>query len=548
VQVVDTGLDVNSPFFIDNAVAVTPRRNAWNGFAAVASPHRKVEDYWAVADGFDGVSDLLSTPISPGGLVGHGTHCAGSVSGAAVITAASPPEDALLGLLSGTAAGARLAVVDTGCDTPAGCTTPAGSTAGPCGFGSLCIPPYDQLFGSGYGQEARITSNSWGGLSTGVYTLESASIDAYVHAHPEFLPVFAAANDGFKTGSISISSQAVSKNVLAVGATHDGLPAHLAKIRPFTVEGVPYPAMYQDASPKSCASVLNFAASEGLTCPTDPTTNAQQCYASYAAWQGRQVPGFSSSPNALEPYGRDGNMEFSLCCGCTPLLVLQGAPPIAAAQFLSSFAGQPRTPGIYYSRFPSSFSSAGPSADGRIKPDVTAPGVEIISARSAGAAARPYGTFSCSSGQSSTVAPPGASFSPIQAAPGSFIADLVTTLEPIYVTTVVVPYSMASTTVGAFLTLEVNNYDRSQPTSSATFLGPAFVFSQRFPVTSQSGLATFTLNFELHAGATVAFVVRPLFLSSVTFQISSNFNVPSTQCFGTMSEFTRALPLRHFLR
>ena len=545
VQVVDSGLDFNSPFFFDPAVAVTPRRNAWKGFAEAASPHRKVEDYWAVADGFDSPSDRATL-----GSNGHGTHCAGSIGGAAVITAATPPEDALLGVLSGTAAGARLAVVDVGCDTPTGCTTAPATTAAPCGLGSLCAPPFDLLFGAGYAQEARISSNSYGGLNTGAYTLASASIDAYAHAHPEFLPVFAAANDGFSTGSISLSTQAVSKNVLTVGATNDGLPAHLAKIKPFTVEGVTYPAMYQDASPKSCVSVLSFAASAGLTCPSDPATNAQQCYASYAAWQGQQVPGFSSDPGANAPYGRSGNMEFPLCCGCSPILVLQGALESSAAeaqQFISSFAGRLNfsppfgvTPGIYYSRFPSGFSSLGPAADGRIKPDVTAPGVEIISARSAGAAGRPYGTFTCSAGQLSTTILPGTSFSPLTVPAGLFAtSSIVVTREPVFVTTVVVPYAVSSPpSPGAVITLEVQNLDRNQPVPSP--IGPVFVFPQRFSVTALSGLATFTLDFELHAGATVSFIVRFQGLpSGLELQRNSDpDSVPAAQCFGTMSEFT----------
>ena len=538
VQMVDTGLDFGNPLFFDAAAPVTPRRNAWNGFAAAASPHRKVEDYWGYADGVDGATDPARTPISWAGLGGHGTHCAGSINGAAVLTASTPAEDALLRLLSGTAAEARLAVADVGCDTPAGCTTPPGSTSGPCIFGALCIPPYDQLFGSAYGQEARISSNSWSGRKSGSYTLESAAIDAYVHSNPEFLPVFSAANDGFNTGSVSISEQAVSKNVLAVGATHDGLPAHLTKINSFTVEGFTYPAMYQAASPKSCLSVISYAATVGLQCPAQPTTSAQQCYAAYASWLGRPVPGFSNAPDALEPYGRSGNMEFPLCCGCAPQLVLQGAPsPEAALSFLESFAGSPSTPGIYYSRFPSSFTSAGPASDGRIKPDVTAPGVEIVSARSAGPGSRPYGTFTCGPDPASTTLNPGAVFTPVTAFPENAVADLVTTLEPIYITTVTVPFTVTAAPPGAVITLEVLNYDRNQPFDIVPVLiGPTFVYPQRFSVTSVgAGLAVFTLNFELHAGATVAFRVGFQGLSSIGVNMNLDAaTVQSTQCFGTM--------------
>jgi hypothetical protein len=127
------------------------------------------------------------------------------------------------------------------------------------------------------------------------------------------------------------------------------------------------------------------------------------------------------------------------CAVGAPLYSYCKGPPRKSDKlsFLGSFAGTPSTPGIYYSRFPSSFSSVGPAQDGRIKPDVTAPGVEIISARSAGPGTRAYGNFNCGIDPSSTILPTGLTFNPVTAFPDNFVADLVTTQEPIYVTTVV---------------------------------------------------------------------------------------------------------------
>ena len=72
---------------------------------------------------------------------------------------------------------------------------------------------------------AYIHSASWGSNTSGEYTAECSEIDEYVWKNPEFLPVFAAGNEGEdQLGRIvksSIGSPASAKNVLAVGATQN---------------------------------------------------------------------------------------------------------------------------------------------------------------------------------------------------------------------------------------------------------------------------------------------------------------------------------------
>ncbi len=136
VQVCDSGLDTGLPFFYDAANPTVPRRRQIAP-PAVASPHRKVADYWAFADGIDGD--------------GHGTHCAGSVGGNAVPAisaagAAATAEDrSVLPLLSGLAPMARLAMADIECDAPT-CTT-IQSIGRECTLGDFCTPPYVRLAG-----------------------------------------------------------------------------------------------------------------------------------------------------------------------------------------------------------------------------------------------------------------------------------------------------------------------------------------------------------------------------------------------------------------
>jgi hypothetical protein len=63
-------------------------------------------------------------------------------------------------------------------------------------------------------------SGSWGASnSTGDYTLYDAATDAYCWAHPDFLNIFAAGNEG---GARTIRNPGIAKDVLTVGATGSG--------------------------------------------------------------------------------------------------------------------------------------------------------------------------------------------------------------------------------------------------------------------------------------------------------------------------------------
>lgn len=99
----------------------------------------------------------------------------------------------------------------------------------------------------------------------------------------------------------------------------------------------------------------------------------------------------------LGPYVADA----ALCCGCSLADVLAGAPESA---FMTSYITLLTA---YSARVLASFSSRGPTVDGRIKPDLLAPGVLTVSAMSAavldGSAPLPPGTFNCGPGVTTTV-------------------------------------------------------------------------------------------------------------------------------------------------
>ena len=147
---------------------------------------------------------------------GHGTHVAGSVLGDG-----TGSENRRF---RGVAPGARLFFQAHG-------------TADGLMTGGAYVPPLlDPVFEEAYAAGARIHSNSWGGLDAfgtvgAVYSLSSWSIDRFVWSHQDFLPLFAAANDGTDADGDGVgdlgtltSSTALAKNILTVGAAETYRP------------------------------------------------------------------------------------------------------------------------------------------------------------------------------------------------------------------------------------------------------------------------------------------------------------------------------------
>lgn len=130
---------------------------------------------------------------------GHGTHTAGSIAGDGTCSTNQ---------IRGTAWGAKLYAWFCGKDDDNGIYTPTTKA---------------ELFrGNTEGTEwgdAYIHSASWGSAKNGEYDAECADLDKYVWENSEFLPVFAAGNEGSRARTIS--SPAAAKNVLTVGATQN---------------------------------------------------------------------------------------------------------------------------------------------------------------------------------------------------------------------------------------------------------------------------------------------------------------------------------------
>ena len=276
-------------------------------------------------------------------------------------------------------------------------------------------------------------------------------IDSYVHSHPDALLVWANDNAGTR-GSQTLGDDAASKNVISVGATLDGLPAHLLKTRGGVgLDGQPIPALLQPNSPFGCGAVVAAFNFSGLACPAQPLTPETCAAAALGVVQlGASAPTVSGGyfpGNSLDNYGNAGNLEFVLCCGCSPLQVLQGLDPADRSNAALAFSG------IYYSRLAGAFSSRGPTVDGRIKPDLAAPGVQVMSARAQvfGSLDRPYGASACGAAPFAVTFAGAGGSAP---APAGFQRVFFSTTEPLYIDSVSVPFTSA--TGEGYAELDVN--------------------------------------------------------------------------------------------
>jgi hypothetical protein len=379
VAVIDSGLDyAEHPFFLDPLLRLlTPDKTPP---LAVNMSYRKVVGYWNYMDAIDEPA-------------GHGTHVAGTVAGDPTVTAGGA-DLAILTPARGVAPGAQIVFTDVNCDSTTCIPTlgiPAnGCSSTICGSGFHVPLSYFTLFTTSWTTGARILSNSWGSsVVSPAYTSTSASIDSWVSANPDALVVFAAGNDGETAPFASLNTQAAAKNAISVGAVMDGFQSHMANIRGYSdADGSTIlPAYFSGLDERSCTSVLvdySPYLPNGLCPSTSQLTNAM-CYSLAMVSVQNIRPGAYSS----------FYIDLALCCGCTPLQILRGAPPNGTDSRLDVAKGFWRT---YVSRWKTDFSSTGPTLDGRIKPDVVAPGFELISARATGPTRNPYKNFTCASG------------------------------------------------------------------------------------------------------------------------------------------------------
>jgi hypothetical protein len=173
------------------------------------------------------------------------------------------------------------------------------------------------LFQQAYNAGARIHSNSWGSNAAGDYTLDSANADDFIWDNKDFVITFSAGNEGIDANANGV-------------VDNDSI-----------------------GSPATAKNVITIGASENdrqgnYQCDTSLT------YQSHDAYQPSTTCSGMGGQNILGTYGVRWPADYP-------------APPLST----DSTAGNAQQM--------AAFSSRGPTDDGRIKPDVVAPGTWILS-------------------------------------------------------------------------------------------------------------------------------------------------------------------------
>ena len=370
VAVGDTGVDLNLCFFYDPKASVP-----YNKFS---NDHRKIAYYYAFQDNWDVVG-------------GHGSHVAGSIAGSVLDGVFDSNKD-----FNGMAPAAKLAVIDIMDNR-----------------GGLKIPDnlYHDYFGKVYAGGVRIMSSSWGILSNDYNTM-AHEVDLFAYDHPDFLPVFAAGNYG-ENGYWSIAVPGLAKNSLAV-ASHRNLwqswnlvgflIIKLQMVIATVTAADGFGPSFRTLSPSrnyqaifavpndACGALTNADDVAGKivlvlrgTCSFQSKAarvSAVNAIAilivdlsgSGAVMSKKPEEAASRIPAALITFS-DWKRFSNLFDGYSGLIDIVAAVPAASDAFgINSM---------------SSFSSRGPTKDGRFKPDIAAAGEMIRSAKSGGIGSLP---------------------------------------------------------------------------------------------------------------------------------------------------------------
>jgi subtilisin family serine protease len=247
---------------------------------------------------------------------GHGTHVAGTVAG-------SGPDAVAYG--NGIATGAKIffqdmenILDDRQCYAPGKCPS------------SIAFPTdLQNLFQPAFKAGARVHTNSWTVVGSTVYSSVSRAVDVFTSANPTFLVLFAAGNSGQTSDLGQVAAPGTCKNCLTVGASQQS-DALFRSMQPF------------DDGGSFCSLRGQFPQISDPCCG-----NPLSCISKCCLW-----------PSSV-------NTSLSCCAD----------PPTCANSGGCSVPG-----GVRSATNVATFSSRGPTSDGRFKPDLVAPGEDILSA------------------------------------------------------------------------------------------------------------------------------------------------------------------------
>eukprot|EP00742_Colponemidia_sp_Colp-10_P015196 GILJ01017325.1.p1 GENE.GILJ01017325.1~~GILJ01017325.1.p1 ORF type:complete len:1675 (-),score=261.66 GILJ01017325.1:80-4660(-) len=399
IGVGDSGIDVFQCFFYDAKHSVTYLNESTQ--AVVDSGHRKILAYYGFIDTVDD------------SYTGHGTHVCGTIAGASANIEKVPAD------YNGMAPAARLFFTDVGCSAGGMCECTESTC--PCSnyFDKQCpqsassvYMPTDLVrsyFLPPYMAGARIHSSSIGGSYAAGYSSAAADIDRTVYYLRDYLIIVAAGNTG-KPGTISNMGQA--KNALTVGATMSGRQAVLDQLSANTVMFVDFeqsgmdeliidPALDEFTTITTAGSPLNYQR-ESVLLKRD--VEKKYCEKSSDGFEPIKCSKFKSIASTeiccayefeLKSNGKTceeiKQTVQSLCCvsGCLKEMIHSLNRSVHEDLFTSlgrrftddsTISGAATTSTLNIA----SFSSQGPTMDGRIKPDLVASGSPVISGKSFG--------------------------------------------------------------------------------------------------------------------------------------------------------------------
>ncbi|CUI14817.1 peptidase, putative, partial [Bodo saltans] len=388
IGVSDTGIDTDHCFFWDGSVDVP--------YDTHSTAHRKLVRYQA----YGGRDANSRGDFNPG----HGTHVAGTLAGSIATTSSDTAEASTF---HGAAPAAKLSFLDL-----------SGPSAGE-GIQSRSVESLAALVVS---DGASVMSNSWGG-ELAEYTVSCASIDRYIYETKRSLTVFfAAGNEADRNCNahpllplcdrFTVMAPSTSKNVISVGSSEATMNswAHADLANYILTVG---------------DNALTFFLLKGTGGPSFPTTIPSKQVLLAEPHNLCNVPtGASYKDTILVAYRGTCTFETktqnAIAAGAAALIVINiipghgtvmGCPDEACASYaINSFmiaqddgdalvaALQAHGSEMVFASISvttkempdrsidtlSSFSSHGPSLDGRYKPDLVAVGEMLHSAKSDG--------------------------------------------------------------------------------------------------------------------------------------------------------------------
>jgi subtilisin family serine protease len=360
IAVADSGVDVNSCYFYDPDNPVPYYNDSVAPIVEHSSKHRKIEIYYTFMDGLDNED-------------GHGTHVSGIAAGNFKNMNQNHTSTAIAPQYNGIAPDAKLAFIDVGCQQDGGCYCPANTPnescpclkykTGKCPNGGQLNLPTDlrlDYFAKTYAAGARIHSNSIGGSIGQPYNDKSIAIDEFIYKNDDFIIVWSTGNSGREVGLSTITgSFKQAKNNIVVGATSSAYQSWLEKYS----EHEDFDIMTLIRRDELYTMFNCDCTRRDNTICTKIEKMSQQsaCCSIMGTKCNLKLTG------TLEATPKNPFRNLALdCCQSCALTELAKYKPMYDFQTISEF------------------SSNGPAQDGRIKPDIVAPGQYIRSARGHG--------------------------------------------------------------------------------------------------------------------------------------------------------------------